>query len=861
MKVGVIKEMSKAKERVLKEVQLLPDGMAIDTRDLAQKLSLSRSVVSHYLNQLVKDNKIQKIAERPVKWTKVAIKSPNKHVSFEDVIGSNGSLRKAVEQLSAAAAYPPNGLNVLITGNSGVGKSFLAHKLFSYSKKIGVISTKAPYIVLNCANYANNPELISSMLFGYVQGAFTGADTAKDGLLKEANGGYLFLDEVHRLSSENQEKLFSFIDSGRFYKMGDNVHPQKSKVRLIMATTETPENVLLTTFLRRIPVRINLPDYVARPIDERLELINTLFVNEAHKINKKIIVDKGVVSTLLQLNHTGNIGYLKNTIKVSCAAAYHDCYNSTTINLKLKNLELEALPEFKDYGEIIVDPAKKEPFIPQISLEQKLSNITGSLKILEDNYTDENLNTCRLRIQAINKFINKESLKSGLHVQHQYLFKNIIIKQYGLNKTDYLEPIIYLLYERHFKPNCDIPKLKEVITNYLPRSFHVASKFYEQLPILDSKSHKSLTLILALLLSDHVDENIQLRGLMVAHGENTATSIQAVTNYLCSNYVFDAIDMPIDADITAVIKEANKLISSFNTTNGFILMIDMGSLSQLYSQISAQLDGDLLVVNNLTTLTALDLALKMKQNLPFKQIAEKAEKDYSIDVKYYEGFSQSMNILVSCISGLGIAEKISDIMRQYLPVGIKVIPIGYNSLKEKIAGKKWTYFKQTLFVLTTIDITEKVKFNHMNLYDILDSRGENKLKEWLSPYLTPEQMESFNNQLLRFFSKEGISERLSFLNPDVVLSEVETINRKYEDFYNLKLDGKVKLNLYMHIALMIERTMMRNTSEVVVKPKSEKEKSFYKITKSIFQPIEIKYNIKVSTYEMSLLYELFKQFI
>lgn len=857
MKVGVIKEMSTAKERVLKEVQLLPDGMAIDTRDLAQKLSLSRSVVSHYLNQLVKDKKVQKIAERPVKWTKVA----NKHVSFEDVIGSNGSLKKAIEQLSAAAAYPPNGLNVLITGNSGVGKSFLARKLFSYSKKIGVISTKAPYIVLNCANYANNPELISSMLFGYVQGAFTGADTAKDGLLKDANGGYLFLDEVHRLSSENQEKLFSFIDSGQFYKMGDNVHPQKSKVRLIMATTETPENVLLTTFLRRIPVRINLPDYVARPIDERLELINTLFMNEAHKINKKIIVDKAVVSTLLQLNHTGNIGYIKNTIKVSCAAAYHDYYNSATITLKLENLELETLPEFKDYGEIIVDPAKTDPFIPQISLEQKLSNITESLKILEDNYTDENLNTCRLRIQAINKFISKESLKSGLHVQHRHLFKNIIIKQYGLNKTDYLEPIIYLLYECHFKPNCDISKLKEVITNYLPRSFHVASKFYEQLPILDSKSHKSIALILALLLSDHVDENIQLRGLMVAHGENTATSIQAVINCLCGDYVFDAIDMPIDADITTVISEANKLISSFNTTNGFILMVDMGSLSQLYSQISSQLDGDLLVVNNLTTLTALDLALKMKQNLPFKQIAEKADKDYSIDVKYYEGFSQSMNILVSCISGLGIAEKISDIMRQYLPAGIKVIPIGYNSLKEKIAGKKWFYFKQTLFVLTTIDITEKVKFNHMNLYDILDSRGENKLKKWLSPYLTPKQMESFNNQLLRFFSKEGISERLSFLNPDVVLSEVETINRKYEDFYNLKLDGKVKLNLYMHIALMIERTMMRNTSEVVVKPKSEKEKSFYKITKSIFQPIEIKYNIKVSTYEMSLLYELFKQFI
>ena len=220
-----------------------------------------------------------------------------------------------------------------------------------------------------------------------------------------------------------------------------------------------------------------------------------------------------------------------------------------------------------------------------------------------------------------------------------------------------------------------------------------------------------------------------------------------------------------------------------------------------------------------------------------------------------------MNILVSCISGLGIAEKISDIIRDYLPASIKVIPLGYNSLKEKIAGKKWSYFDRTLFVLTTIDLTEKVKFNHMNLYDILDSSGENKLKKWLSPYLTPKQMENFNNQLLRFFSKEGISERLSFLNPDVVLSEVETINKKYEDFYNLRLDGKVKLNLYMHIALMIERSMMHNTSEVEVEPKSDKEKGFFKITKSIFQPIEIKYNIKVSSYEMSLLYELFKQFI
>lgn len=851
--------MSSAKKRVLSQVEKLSDNQVANTSELAQNLHLSRSVVSHYLNQLVKENKVQKIIARPVKWQKVSVSQTDTNF-FGGIIGSHGSLEKPIQQLSAAAIYPPDGLNVLITGNSGVGKSYLANKLYTYAQKSHIIAQNAPYIVLNCANYANNPELISSMLFGYVRGAFTGADSEKDGLLKQADGGYLFLDEVHRLSNENQEKLFNFIDTHQFYKMGDNVHPMQAKVRIIMATTEDPEQVLLPTFLRRIPVRVNLPDFIARPVDERLELIESLFYVEAQKMNKKIGVDKEVISALVQLDHVGNIGYLKNIIEVSCAAAYHDNNSSNSITLNLKDLQLDHLPQFKDYGAIKVDCKRNRLHSTDFSMTQKLTNIIASLKKLLINYSVVNLNQCRLQIQSINQFLDK-NLITGLHVQHKYLFEKIIEKQFGLAKTAYLEPIVYALYEHHFRISHNLPQLGEVIAAHLPRSLHVAQKFYEELPVLNQKSKTSLTYLFAILLSDHVDEKIQLRGLMVAHGENTATSIQTVINSLCENYVFDAIDMPIDADITSITGEASKLIASFNTTNGFILMVDMGSLSQLYAQISSQLNGDLLVVNNLTTLTALDLGLKMKQNMPFKQIAEQAEQDYQIGVKYYEGFSQSANILVSCISGLGIAEKISDLLQKYLPVNIKVIPLGYNELKEKIENKKWAYFKQTLFVLTTIDITDKVEFNHMNLYDILDASGENKLKQWLSPYLNHQKLDQFNNELLRFFSKEGISERLSFLNPDVVLSEVETINKKYEDFYNLKLDGKVKLNLYMHIALMIERLMVRNTGKIEVEPESAKEKVFFEITKSIFQPIELKYNIKISTYEISLLFELFRQFI
>lgn len=80
-------------------------------------------------------------------------------------------------------------------------------------------------MTVNCAQYANNPELLTSQLFGHLKGAFTGADSDKIGAFQSAEGGVLFLDEVHRLSPEGQEKLFTFLDQGIIYRMGETNLP------------------------------------------------------------------------------------------------------------------------------------------------------------------------------------------------------------------------------------------------------------------------------------------------------------------------------------------------------------------------------------------------------------------------------------------------------------------------------------------------------------------------------------------------------------------------------------------------------------------------------------------------------------
>ena len=197
---------------------------------ISEKVGLNRSTISSYLNQGLKEGILVKVKGYPVSFLHIAalaeagiiVKSSEyesweelfileKQNALETVIGAKGSLKEAVDQVKTAILYPDNGLPILLSGSSGSGKTFLAEKIHEYAISEKVIPKEAPFIAYNCAQYFNNPELLSSALFGHVKGAFTGAEKDHVGLIEKANTGILFLDEVHRLSDEGQEKLFTFM--------------------------------------------------------------------------------------------------------------------------------------------------------------------------------------------------------------------------------------------------------------------------------------------------------------------------------------------------------------------------------------------------------------------------------------------------------------------------------------------------------------------------------------------------------------------------------------------------------------------------------------------------------------------------
>ncbi|MGM0213703.1 sigma 54-interacting transcriptional regulator [Enterococcus sp. AZ109] len=862
-----------AKEKVYDcLIQLNQSYGAVTAEKVAEQLSISRQNASHYLSRLLEEKAVAKIPGKPVRWeayltehSGVGIQQSN---VFQRVIGYDGSLKEAIQQCIAAVKYPPNGLSILITGDTGVGKSFLAKLIHEYAVEQSILREEAPFVVLNCADYADNPELLAATLFGYKKGAFTGAEKDTQGLLAAADTGYLFLDEVHRLSKENQEKLFLFMDSGNYRPIGENQVWSTAKVRFIFATTEKKEEYLLDTFARRIQLLVELPPFYSRPLMEKLYMIEAFFYQEAKIIQRDILLTKEALSLLIQHDFTGNIGGLKNSIKISCANVFSRELGPMLRISEKEIAQLLELPHLSNellfHEDIVIDWQKEltysaEGFTYEQPLRRIIKNISQSVELNEGQLKKD--------VQELLSQVNQAAttkLQKLLSNTYLYLWEQIIIKKYGLVKSGAAGKISSGFFTQLLYWEDDLQEIIKLVMKRYPRSSHVAEQFIAELPKQTFQERQQLLLILIVILADYVDEKIELKGLLLAHGESTASSIQSVVNQLCGNYVFEALDMPVESNVSEIIQRTKEFVHRQVNTDSLVLIVDMGSLNQIYTQIKHDLKGELLLINNLTTSIALDIGLKMSINAPFDRIAEDATEKYSINVQYFEGFAQKNNIIISCMSGLGISDKLKEIFRDHLSASnLEVFTKEYKELKALIDQNEENYFSKTKLVITTSDLPKSFSIDNINIYNVLSEKGSKQLEELLSEEMNPLEFQRLIEELIKFFSFEGIADRLTFLNPTLVMGEVESAVAKYENYYQFKLHGKVKLNLYMHTALMIERLFLARTekTEDTLPEMSKEAEKFHYVSHSIFQSMEMKFNFKVTAYEISLLYELLGPFI
>ena len=230
--------------------------------------------------------------------------------AFAGLIGGSEAMRKVYRAIEAVAG---SNANVVIRGESGVGKELVAHAIVQTGER-----RDQPYICLNCS--ALPESLIESELFGYEKGAFTGADTAKPGMIEAAQAGTLFLDEITTLHHGLQSKLLRVLQDRMVQRLGGRT-AKKIDFRLITATNDDLDAMVrIGRFREDLYYRIHVVPIFVPPLRDRqgdIPLLVEHFLRLYCTSNKKPVkqLQPELMEILEAYSWPGNVRELENVVQ------------------------------------------------------------------------------------------------------------------------------------------------------------------------------------------------------------------------------------------------------------------------------------------------------------------------------------------------------------------------------------------------------------------------------------------------------------------------------------------------------------------------------------------------------------------
>ena len=873
----------------------------VSASDISKRMNIDRTNISRYLNQLYSEKKILRINGRPVLYCSVKCKTaditPNMRVgenSLDKIAGIHQSLQVPVQQAKAAILYPPNGLHTLILGGTGVGKSMFAELMYQFAVESGVIASNAPFIRFNCADYADNPQLLISQIFGVKKGAYTGADKDREGLLKKADGGMFLLDEVHRLSPQGQEMLFTFIDKGFFEPLGETEKKVYADVQIIAATTEEPQSFLLNTFARRIPMIINLPSLKDRGLNERFYLVESFLRQESKRIGKGIYIDKSSITSFLLYDCPNNIGQLKSDIQLACARAFVN-YKSKNegymlvaqadlpqhvkkgmLNLQNNRNEVDYL--LKSKGDILRYSYKAEqeqsPEYPHQDSEDFYDIIEKKLQLLKESGMKE---------EEINHIVNMDiesHFKKYIGELPEKLRRNEISKIVAAEVMDLVMEIIELAREKlkreydekiHFglllhvnsfieraRKGISIyhPKLNSIRVEY-PDEFLVAMEAAKLMDIrlgihtpLDEIGY--LTMFLASNPLESISEEKDKVGILVImHGNSTASSMVEVCNSLVGTTHAAALDMPLVMSPQTMYITAKNTVLELDNGKGVLLMVDMGSLVNFGDMISEETGSLVKTIDMVSTPLVMDACRKAVLGRDLYYIYDSIKEAYQLNaLENTKGGSVKKSIIITaCFTGEGASLKLKEIIEHKLEqrYETEVIPleiINKNEFLSKIERYRERY--KVLAVVSTVDVNlEDIPV--IPAMEVLTYEGIGRLDSIVRE----------ENTYLGV--KKSLKEHLSAVDCEAAVDNARYIIDNIEQSLKVRVKSEVKIGIILHMSFLLDKLKQGGRETIFNDLDSFKELyglELMKVSRCLI-PLDKHFGIKVGENESAYICKMF----
>lgn len=815
--------------------------------------------------------------------------------AFSRLIGYDKSLNQLIQKVKASVLYPGTSLPFMIHGATGVGKSFLAQIIHQFCCDNGIISRDAPFVPFNCAQYANNPELMSSKLFGHVKGAYTGAVSDSAGVIDAADGGILFLDEAHRLSKENQEKLFTFLDYGKFSRLGESNRWHRADVRIILATTEDIRSSFLETFRRRIPINISIPGLNERSDGEKEQLIYSFFISERRLMKKDIFVPEHIFDILMRHRYDANVGELQATIKYMCASAYSRCRRKEDITVTYWDFSEEFLRQEEDIkagGEqperrirIAADSTAEslmESDSIRQALEKVLINLTEIRSGMWPSVGAEEMD--RAMAEQIGYFASyfsrqyfllyreQEERKNGNGLKSlvsSWLQSNNYLKSRHINDT-VSQMFSRYLYFRYY----NLKGLEELITEPVRELYrYCRGKFMEEAAMVEEFSEyfkerlqisfhavDKLFFILYLRRCGARISSNRIYPVLVGHGMATAMSMAETVNGLLGARLFEAVDILSGETERQIFEEVEQAVRGRGQYSSVMLLWDTEMTASEENMLERNLKMETLLLDRMSTQDVLETGRMILSGKKLSEISrgmrEAAVRKNKI---FNRGERQSPVIVCSCFTGIATAMRMENIIRESIPedVNLKIVSCGFGELKAE--GVQHEIFRRYQVIGIIGTANPRISgIPYIPLEEMIVQSENDVFKSMLKTVATEEQTERILNELLCNFSVERLIDTLTILDTKKTIKNIENCILRYEAVAHTSLTGRTKTCLYIHISCLLERLIRQlpvDSFQGLEEFKENRQKEIHLIRQAFGQLEEI-YHVQIPIEEIGYIYNI-----
>lgn len=864
------------------------------TADIASEVSISRNLASQYLNDIVREGTGIKINSRPVLF--MHKRGVERHLQvvldrkeyasidelmlsvgivrrkdFDGIIGCDLSLSTCIEQLKSALCYPPHGLPVLLIGEPGTGKGMLSRTMFEYGVGIGALPAKSRYVAVDCSRYGDDDARFRHDVLD--------VKSLAGHLINEVAGGIVYLAKFDQLSCSSRDRVLE----GLCGALADDKLPGMQDIastRIVLATSLPLDDPVTRQIIHRVPIVAAVPALRNRTVEERTDLVMHFLRLEGRRVAADVAISRGALRTLVEANFEDNVEGLRACVTNCCAGAYLNRQEEQLVirsyNLPAAVLGSSAVEEDDDklvsgdkrissnstsragrHFQAVLD-AFRSYNEGRASFDEFFSSASASIREYQDylNFESRAINPRLAAFEQVlapifeetSTFYGVEFSRKSCHALAQsictQLWSDAGISRWRSENVREIKEMLLALMRHSHTVTVIVDQLTSEVSNALGVTLDALSQTLLFIDVKDT--------------ADATSVGRERVGIILAHGYSTATSIADAANRILHRRVFEAIDMAYDQQFSDVAGQLSRLLERFAHASTVTVLVDMGSLAEVDKAIHGISNGDLYVVNNVSTGLAIEIGSALISNDDLEETLNRSAKLLAPSYRVIRG-ARGRDVIAFCSeNGSDAADRIRQLVASSLPdtADIRLVTTDFPDLVHKGDGAPIFGSYRVRAIMGTMDPgVSCVPF--IGLEDILMNGSSEALDRVLAHTLGPSGIAQFHTDLLKNVTLRSVTESITILDTERLFSEAEKALSHLQDLLGKRIEQRKVIGIYVHLCGLIERLVTKNFIETHPRGDSfvEEHADYVLWFRESFHDLAQRYRVDIPVSEIAYVYD------